>query len=168
MFTFWPVTKKACRCLPWSAWSALWPLIACEDAGLGGRVTGPGSYGCTGKSLNEEHPFCFSLCASGPTSRRITHSRSRLCFANCHHLHWEEMDPTRSTFLKGEREGKVWNTVTVGVQGGRSGRFGGRVHSKREFIGVANFFNLKCLVFFFFFFLVGGFDSSIYRAFTVC
>lgn len=61
-------------------------------------------------------------------------------------------DPTRSMFLKREREGKVWNTVTVGVQGSRSERFGGRVHSKREFIGMANFFNLKCLVFFSFFF----------------
>ena len=34
------------------------------------------------------------------------------------------MDPTKSKFLKRVREGKVWNTVTVGVQGGRSGRFG--------------------------------------------
>lgn len=128
-----PPSLQSLKCLPSGllqkkladVWSGLPShLISCEDAGLGGRVTCPGSYVCTGKSLNGEHPFCFSLCASGPTSQRITHSCSRFCFANCHHLHREEMDPTRSTFLKREREGKVWNTVTVWVQGGRSGRFG--------------------------------------------
>ena len=36
----------------------------------------------------------------------------------------EKLTLQRVSFLKRERVGKVWNTVTVGVQGGRSGRFG--------------------------------------------
>ena len=40
------------------------------------------------------------------------------------HLPQEEMGPMKSKVLKREREGKVWNMVTLGVQGGHSGRFG--------------------------------------------
>ena len=121
MFTFWPVTKKACRCLTWSALSS---LISCEDTSLGGSVACPGSYGCTRKSLNGEHLFCFSVCASGPTSRvSPTAAQGSASPVATIYIRGETYS-TKSKFLKRERVGKVWNTVTVGVQGGRSGRFG--------------------------------------------
>lgn len=84
----------------------------------------PGSYGCTRKSLNGEHLFCFSVCASGPTSRvSPTAAQGSASPVATIYIRGETYS-TKSKFLKRERVGKVWNTVTVGVQGGRSGRFG--------------------------------------------